>query len=218
MDKYNQERVKAFLSNPDVQEAISRKEYSKVYELADKFLIFGVARACVTNLFLSIRAPMFLNSFNYLPTQFYAQASKSEFSNMVEDWEIPSNVEYIGMDAFASSKIKSIKFSDYLKDIGHSAFSRCTLTRVDLPRDLKTIAGYAFAGTNLQEITLPFNCSIDRSAFSSLQSNAIEIVFYFPGTEREFKSNYSGSSAAFFNRINKNIKIICSDREFEYEN
>lgn len=217
MDKYNQERVKAFLNNPDVQEAISRKEYPKVYDLADKFLIFVVARACITNLFLNAKAPLFLDSFNYLPTQFYAQASKSEFSNMIEDWVIPSNVEYIGQDAFASSEIKSIKFSDYLQDIGHGAFSRCTLTRIDLPKDLKTVAGYAFAGTILQEITLPFNCSIDKTAFSSLRGASSDIIFYFPGTEIEFRSNYSGSSAAFFNRINKNIKIICSDREFEYE-
>lgn len=105
---------------------------------------------------------------------------KSLFGNQVTSYNLGSNVQSIGENAFRGcSGMTSVSMPSALSSIGDNAFRDCSnLYSVDLPDYLNSVGAYAFAEcTSLTSVFIPdYVSSIGRSAFfgcSSLTSVTI---------------------------------------------
>lgn len=105
---------------------------------------------------------------------------KTLFGNQVTSYNLGSNVQSIGENAFRGcSGMTSVSMPSALSSIGDNAFRDCSnLYSVDLPDYLNSVGAYAFAEcTSLTSVFIPdYVSSIGRSAFlgcSSLTSVTI---------------------------------------------
>lgn len=88
----------------------------------------------------------------------------------VDRLNIPSEIKYIGDNAFSSSFIKAIEFTNITK-IGNRAFNGCTqLASITLNDGARTIGAEAFRGSGIVELELPYSIdTIGTGAFAESQ-------------------------------------------------
>lgn len=95
--------------------------------------------------------------------------------------ELPSQLEKIGMRAFANTGLKDVSFPETMKEIGAQAFAGNNLTSIILPDSVVTVGGGAFAtnkllerislSKNMTEITTgAFGCSDAQNWMANLTS------------------------------------------------
>ncbi len=84
---------------------------------------------------------------------------------------IPESVETIEGEAFYSSRLKSVKFSEGLENIGYNAFCGCPIKELTFPSTLKIIGGDAFRSCSLVNVNFADGLeSIGGSAFANCYS------------------------------------------------
>lgn len=148
--------LKRFLSEPDIQQALQKSDFSMIYEkvhiqLASDF----------TQLMNSLNIDP-LEHLNYIPNYFLADTT-------IKSITIPTYIKRIGSAAFQNCvHLAHITIPDSVIDIGTEAFAYCKgLTSVTIPDSVTIIGGSAFSRcSRLTSITIPDNVtSIGSSAF-----------------------------------------------------
>ena len=122
---------------------------------------------------------IYYNGLNYDINTETKQAVVGQNRSATGNITIPATIKYdgetysvteVGIAAFSSSSIKSVKIEDGVSLIGYSAFSSCSaLESVDIPDSIVDIAQYAFNSCRaLKCIKFPANLTkINSSSFSS---------------------------------------------------
>lgn len=95
-----------------------------------------------------------------------------------ETFTISNNIERIENYCFVGSKLKSVVFSNGVKEIGEHAFENCaSLESVALGNNLEKIEDYAFLRAGVKSITIPESViSIGKAAFRESQLESINIL------------------------------------------
>ena len=133
---------------------------------------------------------------------FYKTTSLTKF-------DLPSNIEYIGYNAFRESSIEEISFPDSLNEIGEGAFSDCTkLKSINLHEGMNIWGGAFCRCESLKELTIPKNiyfspictggAGLAREAFTFSPCTGLEKVTIEGGgtTEAAFGVQHENSFAA----------------------
>lgn len=139
--------LKRFLSEPDIQQALQKSDFSMIYEkvhiqLASDF----------TQLMNSLNIDP-LEHLNYIPNYFLAYSK-------IKSVNIPKRIKEIGDSAFYEcSALASVTIPDSVTSISGSAFSRCSrLTSITIPDSVTSIGSSAFKEcAGLTSIVIPGN-------------------------------------------------------------
>ena len=139
--------LKRFLSEPDVQQALQKSDFSMIYEkvhiqLASEF----------TQLMNSLNIDP-LEHLNYIPNWFLADTT-------IKSITIPTYIKRIGSAAFQNCvHLTHITIPDSVIDIGTEAFAYCKgLTSIVIPNSVISISHGSFRNcTYLASITLTYN-------------------------------------------------------------
>ena len=142
--------LKRFLSEPDIQQALQKSDFSMIYEkvhiqLASDF----------TQLMNSLNIDP-LEHLNYIPNYFLADTT-------IKSITIPTYIKRIGSAAFQNCvHLAHITIPDSVIDIGTEAFAYCKgLTSIIIPDSVISISHGCFRNcTYLASITLTSNITI----------------------------------------------------------
>lgn len=96
----------------------------------------------------------------------------SPFSN-IKEIIFGTNVEYLPINVFASSKITSLQLPSSVTSIGAQAFINCVnLTSISFPETLQTLGGWSFMNcSSLSKVILPYDLqSLGTGAFKRCQA------------------------------------------------
>ncbi len=117
--------------------------------------------------------------------------------------ELPSTLEIIGEDAFASCPIEDISIPDSVRVIEWNAFAFTRLKNVTLPKKMEVLGSNAFSGCTLLE-------SVTVQRFCSEFGNNI-----FDGctalTQIKYDSYYSDIPMVFKMQLPQDISLNCKD-------
>lgn len=115
---------------------------------------------------------------------------------------LPDSVTSIETDGFAYTSFTSISLGSGLETLGTEAFRMAKFTSIELPNSLKTIGECAFCDTIFPTIKLPNSLtSIGRNAFTRDDSNAPLVSIDIPDSVKEM------GVYAFSNTKLQNLKI-----------
>lgn len=103
----------------------------------------------------------------------------------VEEVYMPNSLTTLGSEAFRSTDIEKVKFSENLSNVPDGCFAYTFLEQIELPNSVKSIGNEAFARTRIDCIFLPEGVeTIDWNAFDFLMQ------IYLPSTLKYIASDF----------------------------
>ena len=153
--------IEKFLSQDNIIDLISNKDFEKVYLHAKKDLIlFEIGQ--LTQILLDSKL-LYLDDINVIE---FGMFYRSKLANII----LPNSIQEISRRAFEGSDLSDITFSSNLTYIDNSAFSNCfNLKQVILPDSVVEIGHNCFYRSGLEEIVVSKNMQkIGYGAFSSV--------------------------------------------------
>ena len=155
------DKLKEFLNQEDIQEALASYNFKYIYEQLDKLSNQWEYIPKFTELMLSVGYNP-LDYMDYVPSYFLYDSSIKEFT-------IPNHIARIGVAAFKGCiNLTNITIPDKVTSILKYAFSGCSsLISVTIPNSVTSIKWNAFSGcSSLTSIAIPEGVtSIDVAAF-----------------------------------------------------
>lgn len=153
--------IEKFLSQDNIIDLISNKDFEKVYLHAKKdLMLFEIGQ--LTQILLDSKL-LYLDDISVIESgMFY----RSKLANIV----LPDSIQEISRAAFKECDLSNIRFSSNLTYIGSHAFDGCyNLKQVILPDSVVEIGQYGFCRSGLEEIVVSKNIQkIGYGAFSSV--------------------------------------------------
>ena len=153
--------IEKFLSQDNIIDLISNKDFEKVYLHAKKDLIlFEIGQ--LTQILLDSKL-LYLDDINVIE---FGMFYRSKLANII----LPNSIQEISRRAFEGSDLSDITFSSNLTYIDSYAFDSCyNLKQVILPDSVVEIGQYGFYQSGLEEIVVSKNIQkIGYGAFSSV--------------------------------------------------
>ena len=178
-------RLRKFLSEPEIQEALQESEFGTLYKKLQKTENYDTI-GNFTQLIISLHIDP-LSYLDSMPVAFLAHTSVKSIDipnhvTNISDWAfcdcesltsitIPDSVTSIGNYAFEyCSELTSVTIPDSVTSIGHDAFNSCSgLTSITIPDSVTSIGDFAFRGcSGLTSVTIGNSVtSIGGYAFDS---------------------------------------------------
>ncbi len=164
-------RLRKFLSEPEIQEALQKSEFGTLYKKLQKTENYDTI-GNFTQLIISLHIDP-LSYLDSMPTAFLAHTPVKSIDipnhiTNISDWAfcdcesltsitIPNSVTSIGDFAFRGcSSLRSITIPSNVTGIGYNVFARCSgLTSVIIPNSVTSISNEAFRGcSGLTNVTI----------------------------------------------------------------
>lgn len=153
--------IEKFLSQDNIIDLISNKDFEKVYLHAKKDLIlFEIGQ--LTQILLDSKL-LYLDDISVIE---FGMFYRSKLANII----LPNSIQEISRRAFEGSDLSDITFSSNLTYIDSYAFNNCfNLKQVILPDSVVEIGSNCFYRSGLEEIVVSKNIQkIGYGAFSSV--------------------------------------------------
>ena len=153
--------IEKFLSQDNIIDLISNKDFEKVYLHAKKDLIlFEIGQ--LTQILLDSKL-LYLDDISVIE---FGMFYRSKLANII----LPNSIQEISRRAFEGSDLSDITFSSNLTYIDSYAFAQCyNLKQVILPDSVVEIGENCFYQSGLEEIVVSKNIQkIGYGAFSSV--------------------------------------------------
>ena len=144
-------RLRKFLSEPEIQEALQKSEFGTLYKKLQKTENYDTI-GNFTQLIISLHIDP-LSYLDSMPTAFLAHTP-------VKSIDIPNHITNISDWAFCDCEsLTSITIPNSVTSIGDFAFRGCSgLTSVTIGNSVTSIGDFAFRGcSSLRSITIPSN-------------------------------------------------------------